>query len=188
MQLLSRIRFALARRPWIYWVFVACCVAIVWSMVASAQSSLEGERRKWGTTESVWVAAGDIAPGELIRSVRREYPAAMVPRSAIHAEPQDVIAVSVISHGEVLVEADVAGTTDQVVPADWVAFALPDAETPTLMRGDAVLLFGSGQRLCEGRVIHASDIRTDVAVPDSCADAVGVQIALGELVVGLTPR
>lgn len=187
MLVLPRLRLALARRPWIYWTFVAGCAALVWSTLATSQAKLADEQRQWGETRRVWVAATDIAHGDLVRSVGRDYPIAMVPASAIEDEPIDVIATTSIAAGEVLVGADVK-TTDEVLPAGWVVFALPSDDKPTLLRGDAVVLFGSGQRWCDGVVVIVEDDVVEVGVPLTCADAVSAQVAAGALVVGLTTR
>lgn len=186
MQLLSRFRFALARRPWVYWLMVACCAAFVWSTVSAAQTRLDDERRRWGETRTVWVAAVDIVPGDVMRTVAREYPIAMLPANTIREQPIGIVATSAISAGEVLVATDVDESIDDAVPTDWVVFAFTDIDTPTLRAGDTVVIFGSGQRLCEGVVIGTVDGDTDIAVPDSCADAVSVHITTGDLILGLT--
>ena len=94
MLLLSRLRLALARRPWLYWLFVAFCAAIVWSTLAANEAKLHDQRRRWGETRRVWVATVDIARGDVVRSVARDYPVAMVAASAIDEQPVGVIATS----------------------------------------------------------------------------------------------
>ncbi len=187
MLLLSRLRLALARRPWLYWLFVACCAAIVWSTLAANQAKLDDQRNKWGETRRVWIAAVDIAPGDIVRSVGRDYPVAMVAASAINEQPVLVIAATRISAGEVLVAADIDEVAN-VLPPDWVVFALSNDNTPTLHERDAVAVFGSGQRWCDGVVVAVGDDTINVGVPPTCADAVSVQVASGALVVGLTSR
>jgi hypothetical protein len=183
MVLLSRLRLALARRPWLYWLFVACCAAIIWSTLATNQAKLDDQRRRWGETRRVWVAAVDIAPGDVVRSVARDYPIAMVAASAIIDQPAGVIATSSISAGEVLVAADIDETGDDLLPPDWVVFALSNDHTPSLHQGDDVAVFGSGQRWCDGVVAAVGDDTADIGVPPTCADAVSVQIAAGTLVL-----
>ena len=188
MLLLSRLRLALARRPWLYWLFVACCAAIIWSTLAASQAKLDDKRRRWGETRRVWVAAVDIAPGDVVRSVARDYPIAMVAASAIDEQPVGVIATAAISAGEVLVAADIDETANDLLPPDWVVFALSNDNRPSLREGDAVAVFGSGQRWCDGVVVALADETIDIGVPPTCADAVSVQLASGALVVGLTSR
>ena len=183
MLLLSRLRFALARRPWVYWVLVAGCAAIVWSTVSTAQARLDKQRQQWGETRRVWVAVDDIAPGDLVRSVARDYPVAMVTASAIDDEPVGAIATASIAAGEVLVSADVATEGDRPLPAGWVVFALGGNESPTLRPGDRVVIFGSGQRWCDGVVVAVADDRVEVGTPPECANAVSLQLAAGSIVL-----
>ena len=183
MLLLPRLRLALARRPWLYWMFVAGCTAIVWSMVSTAQTRLDEQRQQWGETRRVWVAADDIAPGDLVRSVARDYPVAMVTASAIDDEPVGAIATASIAAGEVLVSADVATDADRSLPAGWVVFALRSIESPTLRPGGHVAIFGSGQRWCDAIVVAVPDDRVEVGVPPECANAVSAQVAAGTIVL-----
>ena len=191
MLLLPRLRLALARRPWLYWLFVAGCASIVWSTVSSAESRLDQERQRWGETRRVWIAAVDIAPGDLVRSEARVYPVAMLPASAINDQPIGVIATTSISAGEVLVAADIDYGGDDLLPPDWVVFALAPDNTPSLRQGDTVAIFGSGQRWCDGVLFAVADDRNgngnvEVGVPAVCADAVSVQVAAGTIVLAVT--
>ena len=183
MLLLPRLRLALARRPWIYWLFVTSCAAIVWSTLTTSQGELADQRRRWGETRRVWVAAVDIAPGDLVRSVAHDYPIAMVPASALDDEPIDVIATTPMAAGEVLVESDIAGTADNLLPSGWVVFALERDSTPALHPGSTVVVFGSGQRWCDGVVVAIDEDLIEVGVPPTCADAVSVQVAGGMVVL-----
>jgi hypothetical protein len=183
MLLLSRLRLALARRPWLYWLFVACCAAIVWSTLAANRAKLDDQRRRWGETRRVWIASVDIAPGDIVRGVTRDYPIAMVAASAISELPTGVIAMTSIAAGEVLVAADIDEMVGDGLPADWVVFALSKDNTPSLHQGDAVAVFGSGQRWCDGVVVAVGDDTIDVGVPPTCADAVSVQIAAGAILL-----
>ena len=185
MLLLSRLRLALARRPWLYWLLVAGCAAIVWSIVSNAQSRLDEQRKQWGETRRVWIAEVDIAPGDLVRSVARDYPSAMVSATALKAEPVGAIATTAIAAGEVLVPSDVATDADRSLPPGWVVFALRRADSPALHDGDGVAIFGSGQRWCDGIIVAVSDDNIEVGVPPECADAVSVQIAAGTIVLAM---
>ena len=185
MLLLSRLRLALARRPWLYWLFVTCCAALVWSTLSANQAKLDDQRKRWGETRRVWIAAVDIAPGDVVRAVARDYPIAMVTSSAIDDEPVDVIASTSIAAGEVLVAADIDETSIGFLPLDWVVFALSNDHAPSLDQGDTVAVFGSGQRWCDGMVvaIREDDDAVDIGVPPTCADAVSVQVAADTLVM-----
>lgn len=183
MLFLPRLRLALARRPWIYWLFVAGCAALVWSTLTISQGQLADQRRRWGETRRVWVAAVDIAPGDLVRGVARDYPIAMVASSAIDDEPIDVMATTSIAAGEVLVESDIDGTADNLLPSGWVVFALERDSTPALHTGSTVVVFGSGQRWCDGVVVVVGEEFIELGVPPTCADAVSVQVAGGMVVL-----
>ncbi|MDO8361499.1 MAG: hypothetical protein Q7V88_01260 [Actinomycetota bacterium] len=191
MSLLPRLRLALARRPWLYWSSVAVCAAVVWLGVASAQAGVAAERDAWGSTRPVWVATEAAVPGGPLRAERREYPAAMVPVAAVTlaadtgAWPADASAARSVSPGEVLTAADLAAA-DGLAPPGWVVFGVPAAGQPTLVAGDEVAVFGSGQRWCDGVVVavgsgpggNGTD-RFDVAVPSECARDLSAQLALG---------
>ena len=64
MSLLPRLRLALARRPWLYWLLVCVCGATVWLGLAAAHTRADRARTQWGTTRSVWVARTAIAAGD----------------------------------------------------------------------------------------------------------------------------
>lgn len=186
---LSRLRLALARRPWLYWVFVACCAALVWMMLTAKRAELDHERRRWGETRRVWIAKGNIAAGEQVRTIERDFPVAMVPASALDIEPTEgLLAATSIAAGEVLVASDISADANSVLPSGWVVFAFSRDNTPGLRPGSAVAVFGSGQRWCDGLVIAVGDDDIDVGVPSTCADAVSAQVASGTIVLGLTTR
>lgn len=181
---LSRLRLALARRPWLYWVFVASCAALVWLLLTAKRAELDDQRRRWGETRRVWVAAVDIGAGEAVRTIERDYPVAMVPASALDAEPTvGLLAETSIAAGEVLVASDVDVDTNSALPLGWVVFAFSRDHTPALHPGVAVAVFGSGQRWCDGMVVAVSADDIDVGVPSTCADAVSAQVASGAIVV-----
>lgn len=182
MLLLPRLRLALARRPWIYWLFVTACALIVWSTLSASQAELAEQRRRWGETRRVWVASVDIAPGDLVHSLARDYPIAMVTASAIDDEPIGVIATTSIAAGEVLVDSDIHNTADDL-PSEWVVFALDREDTPALHPGSTVVVFGSGQRWCDGVVVVVNVEAVEIGVPPTCADAVSAQVADGVVVL-----
>ncbi len=187
MLLLPRLRLALARRPWLYWLFVASCAGLVWSLLAAGQADLAQQRRQWGETRRIWIAAGEIAAGAPIRTTARDYPLAMLPPSAVAEDPSDSIAIRSIAGGEVIVATDVSGVGD-AVPGDWVVFAVARNGTPTAHVGDGVVLFGSGQRWCDGGVVAIADDYIDIGVAPECADEISVQVAAGTLILAVTRR
>ena len=160
----------------------------MWLTLSAKHADLNRQRRQWGATRRVWVAAADIAPGELVNSVARDYPAAMVPASAIGDEPKEAIAATRIAAGEVLVDSDLDAAAQRSLPPDWVVFALPRDHTPSLETGVAVAVFGGGQRWCDGIVVAVGDNDLDVGVPPECADSVSVQLASGTIVLGVVTQ
>lgn len=177
MSILPRIRMLFARRPWLYWLLVGMCVVAVWLSVSSAQAQVTRERDAWGSTREVWVVSGPVAAGAVIHAAAADYPTAMVPPSAVTSLHDEAIAARAIADGEVVVTADVA--VAGLVPADWLAFAVPAAGTPDLIVGDEVAVFGSGQLWCEGVTVLIGDDTVEVAVPDDCAASVSAQLAMG---------
>ncbi|MBI4882515.1 MAG: SAF domain-containing protein [Actinobacteria bacterium] len=182
MMLLPRLRLALARRPWLYWLFVAGCAVVVWSLLASGQAKLARQRREWGETRRVWIAVGDIARGAQLRTSAGDFPVAMLPPSAVTDDPAGSIADRSIANGEVIVATDVSGG-DGDLPADWVVFAVSRNRTPAVHAGDGVALFAGGQYLCDGAVVALADNSLDIGVPPACADATSVQVAADALVL-----
>ena len=83
MALLARVRLALARRPWIHWLVVGACATLVWLSVHQAQAAAHAAEHRWGTQRTVWVSTADTPAGLSLHLVRRHYPTAMVPPSAI---------------------------------------------------------------------------------------------------------
>ena len=191
MRLLPRLRLLLARRPWLYWLVVGLCAAVVWLSVSAAADSVEAERARWGTTQRVWVTAAPVAAGAPVSSVAREYPQAMVPVAAVTAEPTGV-AAHALAAGEVVVAGDVASDDDGLAPADWLVFAVPAEGGPSLIAADTVAIFGSGQWWCDGVVAAASDDAVDgrsveVAVPPDCAPSLSAQLALHAVTLARQP-
>jgi hypothetical protein len=185
MSLFPRLRLALARRPWLYWLFVCICAAAVWLSVADAQQQVTAARDEWGATRRVWVADHDVAAGEQLHATAVEYPRAMLPASAVVSSPKDVLAARSISAGEVVVAADLAGGGP--IPAGWAVFAVPVGGAPALVGGDAVLVFGSGRQWCEGIVATTTDEQIDLGVPADCAAPLSAQLALGAVALARAP-
>jgi len=189
----SRLRLELARRPWIYWLFAGTCACLVGLSIHSRSAEVDEQRRKWGTTRSVLVAAADHLGGDPLRFVRREYPEAMVPDDALDEISGDEVAARVVPRGAVLVAPDVVG--DVGPPPGWVVFATASDRAPAVHPGARVAVFGDGHRWCDGLVTAGegsagrSPARTsigastvEVAVPPSCAEAIS-GLVLGDRVV-----
>ena len=180
---LGRVRWVLARHPWIYWSTVAACVALVWSGLADSQARTDAARRAWGTPRQVWVATAPAAPGDTVHATARQYPAAMVPKGALARAP-DRVAAQQIAEGEVLVGSDLA---DAHLGAQWVVFALPRQGAPRLVEGAGVAVFADGRRVCDGTVSALGAETIDVAVPPACAGDTSAQVKAGTVVLARLP-
>ena len=191
MRLLPRLRLLLARRPWLYWLVVGLCAAVVWLSVSAAADGVEAERARWGATQRVWVTSAPVAAGSPVAAVPRDYPQAMVPASALTARPTGV-AAHTLTAGEVVVQGDVVSDDGGLAPADWLVFAVPGEGGPEAVAGDTVAIFGSGQWWCDGVVAGVSDRAVDgrtveVAVPPDCAPSLSAQLALGAVTLARAP-
>ena len=181
MHLLPRARLELARRPWLYWLFVGLCAFVVWWGIHSATAAATAERQRWGTSRTVMVATRAAAAGESITAHAADYPLAMVPASAVRSLPAHAEAAHTIAKGEVIVDSSVAG--DDAVPGGWAVFAIAHTDVPALLPGDDVAVFADGTRRCDGLVTSVTTERTDVAVPPGCADALSAFVATGSVVL-----
>lgn len=181
MSVLPRVRLELARRPWLYWLIAGTCAAIAWASVAGARSAADHARQQWGAPRTVYVAAHALDPGDVIATVRRQYPRAMVPASAVSATTGGAVAARPVAAGEIVVAGDVAGAAP--IPPDWAVFAVDATSAPTLVPGDSVGVFGQGARWCDGVVTHTTGEMVEVAVPPTCAEAVSAQVAVGGVVL-----
>ena len=178
---IPRLRLLLARRPWLYWSFVALCAIVVWSGVRSATAAALAQQHHWGESRPVLVVAAAIPAGQPIRASPRQYPLAMVPPSAVTSLPSPATAAQDLAPGEIVVATDVVGPHS--LPRGWVVFGVPGTDRPTLVVGDHVALFGEGTRWCDGQVTGVAERAVDVAVPSTCADSVSARVAAGSVVL-----
>jgi hypothetical protein len=175
MWLLPRLRYTLARRPYLYWLVVGTCAALIALRLQGVEAAAEHSAAAWGTTRAVWVNQGDTAPGGQLHPVLRHYPVAMVPSVALATPPRDGRAARAVADGQVLLAADVAD--GRTPPADWVVLAVPADHAPRLVPGDAVAVLHAGALTCDGVIDAAGSDRLEVAVPVACAGALSADIA-----------
>jgi hypothetical protein len=185
MWLLPRLRFVLARRPWLYWLVVAVCAGIAWLHWSGVQADAERARRSWGTSLAVVVAIDEARAGQALRMELRDYPAAIVPDSALTDLPTGSVAARDVPAGAVLVPFDVLDTDD--VPADWVVLAVPAHDGPSFARGQHAAAFAGGVRACDGVVDTTTADHVEVAVPPACAAALTVDLLAGTVVLARLP-
>ena len=185
MWLLPRLRFVLARRPWLYWLVVAVCAAVVWLQWSAVQSDAERARRAWGASSTVAVATDAARAGEPLRAALRDYPLAVLPADALTEAPPEAVAARDIAAGAVLVPFDVLSTDD--IPADWVVLAVPSQDAPAFTRGQRAAAFAAGVRTCDGIVDATTDDHVEVAVPASCAATLTLDLLGGAVVLARVP-
>lgn len=185
MWLLPRLRLALARRPWLYWLVVAVCGAILWLQWSRVHDAAEGARRSWGATRAVAVSVDSGHPGEPLHIELRDYPDAVVPRDALTQVPAGALAARPVSAGAMLVPQDLVGADS--VPADWVVLAVPAHEAPRFVAGQHAAAFAAGARACDGIVAGTSADHVEVAVPSECAASLTDLLLAGSVVLARLP-
>ena len=189
----SRLRLLLARRPWIYWLVVAALTAGVVNTVVRASMRIEHERASWGATITILVTTRDVAPGERVAAaiVRRDYPVAMVPATALADDdlPADAVALQRITAGEVLVAVDVthAAGPAALLPSGWLAVHVAATATAAFAVGDSVALLGDGQLIAADGLIVAVELDgLLVGVPAPDAAVVADAVTRGSIAVALS--
>jgi len=177
MRHVAKVRRVLARRPWIYWTIVVAVAAAGAIATASVLGAVEDERSRWGETAVVLVATRDVAAGEPLSglTVKRRYPAAMIPPGAITTLEPGAAARHGLGAGEIVVDVDVAATTAprSLIPRGWLAVAIVEGVASGATIGDHVVVASEGVRLAGDALIvgHADGV-TIVAVPDGEAPMV----------------
>lgn len=182
MWLLPRLRLALARRPWLYWLLVGAAAALTWWRVAALHDDAERARASWGTAVEVWVVAADTPHGQPVTANRRTLPAAAVPVTAVREFEPGAVAARDLVAGAVLLPTDLMG--DAATPPGWVVVAV-GARAPHLVVGDMVTVFVGGRQVCDGRAAgEVVDETVELALPSECAATLSVAASTSEVVVG----
>ena len=192
----SRLRLLLARRPWIYWLVVAALTAGVVNAVIRASMRIENERAMWGATITIVVASREVAPGEFLATaiLRRDYPVAMVPATAVDAAdvPADAVALQRISAGEVLVAADLTRGSGPaaLLPNGWLAVRVTTSPAPFAV-SDSVAVLADGQLIAPDAVIVAVEpdgVLVGVPLPDAAAVADAAIRGSAAVALSASPR
>jgi hypothetical protein len=187
MHLLARVRLALARHPWAYWVVIAVVAGAVSLGAAGAMASVESQRRSWGEQQTVWVASAAIEPGQPIRAHRREVPRAVVPTDAVGVAPGDAIARQRIGVGEIITNVDLAGRGPaSLIPDGWVAFAVT-AAVEHFAPGDHLRVYWGDRFVAAGMVIDHDDSKLMVAIPIDAAPTMATALLADSVTIALTP-
>jgi hypothetical protein len=158
----SRVRIALARRPWIRWLLIAG-LSIAAGVTVSAQlRRVESARSSWTDTVVVFTTLQDHSPGEPLLVASVELPRAAVPNSAVSDDPIGATARQRIAAGEIVVAGDVVSGDGPAARADdgTVVVAVHDSLVVAAPLGARVAVFADGIVLAaSGEVVH---LETDV--------------------------
>ncbi len=180
----AHVRSFLARHRWVHGMLVGSIALATAAILATQSAALERQRRSWGDSRTVWVAADDLAPGDPIVARAVTAPLALVAPTAIVDDPVGSIARRSRGVGEMLVGADVVGT-DDIAPPGWrrVAVAADDT-TLAVVPGEHVDVTASGTVLTrDGVVVAVGAASVTVAVPAAAAPAVAAAALEGVAVL-----
>jgi hypothetical protein len=183
MRWIPRVRLLLARRPWLYWLLVACCSIGIGAVMTTAMGNLRREREAWGQSTRVLVATRTVAAGDTVAGSFewRELPLTMVPPSALTSMPNAASATQRIAVGEVVVDTDIASARAPLalLPDGWLAISIPMAASDResggslFVAGDVAAVLAGGEIIAEdATVVAVAADAVVVGVPRSVAGAV----------------
>ena len=170
----ARLRYELARHPWIRWGIVVALAAAVGVLVRGELAALATQREAWGRSRDVLVADGDLAPGDVVRARTVTLPDTARPAAALESLPEGAVARQHVADGEVLVEVDVFDATGPAAgaPAGTVVVGIVDPLMRASSVGDRVLVAADGAVLAdEAVIVHIVDEVAYVAVDPTDAAA-----------------
>lgn len=156
MPVSSRVRWELARRPWIYWSLVAAVAVVAAVSVSSAQHRADTERERWGTTTPVMVATRELGPGDpAVGLERRHHPIALVPDGAVDEVPHDVTVRRTVRVGQTVTADDLTPGTGPIalVPAGHLLVAVTERIDSGVGTGDTVSVVTDGVVLAERSLV-----------------------------------
>lgn len=173
----SRVRYVLARRPWLYWLAVGVLATVAGLLVAGAAAGVDQARRRWGADRTVLVATRDARPGEPLAAVAapRVLPAPMVPAAALSEPPEAAVLRQHISAGEVVTGPDVAPSAapQALIGEGRLAVAVAERVPTGAVVGDVATVASGGVVLAaEATVVGVIGDAVLVAVPADEAPAV----------------
>jgi hypothetical protein len=182
-------RRVLVRRPWVQWVLI---IAVATAIAASVQARLrqvDAQRDSWGSTRTVFVAAGSIEVGEPLRLERRGVPEALVPPGAIE-RADGTVARQRIGVGEIVTDVDVVADRGPraMVPEGWLGVPVVESPRSGAQVGDRVQLVSDGFVVStDAIVVGRLDDVTLLAVPGAEAPLVPAAATAGSLTLLLKP-
>jgi hypothetical protein len=185
-------RRVLAKRPWLYWSVVVLAAAIAGASVHRRVERIDAARDAWGTSDTVWVAIADHAPGDTLAVKAREVPRAVVAPSAAHASDRldGFVTRQAIAAGEIVHETDLVATTgpQAMTPPGWLAVPIVESPGSGAGFGDRVRVVSDGVLIGDhGLVVGHHDDVTLVAVPEDVAPMLSAAAASGAIALLLVP-
>ncbi|MGB0112857.1 MAG: hypothetical protein WBP59_06520 [Ilumatobacteraceae bacterium] len=182
MNVAASARLMLARRPWLYWVFVASITAVIVFAVRQQLAAVDETKATWGTTRDVLMADRSLAPGDPIAASIVALPDAMIPVGALSDVPSDALLQQRVAAGEVLLDIDIAVGRGPAAraPAGSVVVALIDPLSRALSIGLEVQVAADGLILSErATVVDVADDVVFVAVEPGEAASVAAAAHAG---------
>jgi hypothetical protein len=187
MHQLAWVRLMVARHPWVYWLTIAIVAGVVGISASRAVAAVDAARRSWGQQQTVWIASAAVEPGDAIAAERRQVPRAVVPPDAVDVPPEGSVARQHLGPGEIVTTADVISPGSAgLVPAGWVAFAVP-AYVEHFAVADHVHVYSGDQLVASGLVVDIGESELMVAIPTTAAPAMATALLANAVIIGLTP-
>lgn len=193
MRWMPRLRMLLARRPWIYWLFVVAVAAGVALSVTAALAEVRRERDSWGETVTVFVSTEAISIGDPIAASveTREVPRAMAPAEAMQTMPDAATAVQRISPGEIIVGVDIVAGRGPLalLPEGWLAIFVDVSVSETFSVGDSAAVLAGGDTVAPHAIVVG--VLADgvvVGVPADVAPIVANSVNQRLAVIALSSR
>lgn len=197
---LSRWMHKWAQRRFVWAGSVILLAATTGLVVASITATAVEERASWGEVVRVAVASQSIAVGDTVAGAIswKEYPAAVVPRSAVTSLSGDDVAAAQVGSGEIVVATDLmsasAGLGAQLSPGRS-AMALPRVVGwPSLVVGDQVALLATSPTspaatvTSKAVVLQSNDDEVTVSIVSDDAPGVANALSRGQVIAVLVPR
>lgn len=187
----ARVRGALVRRPWLFWLLVSAVAVATGSIAYDSVRAVEAERHAWGATASVHVVARPVATGDSLdgATIARDVPLAVVPDDAVTSLPDGSLARHDMGTGEMLSVHDITGGEGRrgLAPPGWSMIAIVEPIPTGAATGIKVAVAADGAVLAqEAVVVGYRDDAVLVAVPrgDAAAVAAAAVESRAALLVG----
>lgn len=177
---MHRIRYVLARRPWLYWLLVGVVALVAASVTSGMVEDATAPVRRFGRTVRVPVAARALAMGTTLADgdvAWRSRPSGVLPDEAVEASPVGRTVYVPVVAGEVLLVSKFAPVgvsgVAALLPAGARALSVPAvAGNPSMQRGDRVDVLAT----VEGGEEPTFAVTTDAVVLDVTPDVVTIAV------------